>query len=209
MLRIAVSPFGSGGTSMEIRCLRSVAAVVVLLWLGGCDDRKEAASGGAPQAPLGGSYVNDLNAFGRVWQVNIQAEAADRAKVTDIYRIHVRNNAGDMVPLRLLVEVRLILGPQSLIRYNNLRSVTINGQAAPGRSSGEALAAMERVSAAGLPGSYIFEWTGTALQEKAAAGQTTVILGIAVLFAYLFLVALYESWNGLGQFRRQIAVMAI
>ncbi|MGF7207058.1 HAE1 family hydrophobic/amphiphilic exporter-1 [Skermanella aerolata] len=149
----------------------------------------------ALQASLGGSYVNDFNAFGRVWQVNIQAEAADRAKVTDIYRIHVRNSAGDMVPLRSLVEVRLILGPQSLIRYNNLRSVTINGQAAPGRSSGEALAAMERVSATALPGSYTFEWTGTALQEKAAAGQTTVILGIAVLFAYLFLVALYESWN--------------
>ena len=115
--------------------------------------------------------------------------------MTDIYRIHVRNSAGDMVPLRSLVEVRLVLGPQSLNRYNNLRSVTINGQAAPGRSSGEALAAMERVSAAALPASYTFEWTGTALQEKEAAGQTTVILGIAVLFAYLFLVALYESWN--------------
>ena len=100
-----------------------------------------------------------------------------------------------MVPVRAFAEARLILGPQSIVRYNNNRSVTINGGPAPGRSSGEALAAMEQLSATTLPAGYSYEWTGTALQEKEAAGKTTLILALAVLFAYLFLVALYESWT--------------
>jgi hydrophobe/amphiphile efflux-1 (HAE1) family protein len=148
----------------------------------------------ALQATLGGYYVNDFNLFGRVWQVNIQAEATDRRRVDDIYRVHVRNNAGKMVPIRSVADVRLFVGPQTIIRYNNYRSVTINGGPAPGRSSGEAIAAMERLSDTTLPTGYSYEWTGTALQEKEAAGQTTIILGLAVLFAFLFLVALYESW---------------
>ncbi|WP_340116123.1 multidrug efflux RND transporter permease subunit [Pelagibius sp. 7325] len=149
----------------------------------------------ALQATLGGYYVNDLNLFGRTWQVNIQGEQADRSRVTDIYRINVRNDQGEMVPLRSLADARLILAPASLTRYNNYRSVTINGEPAPGRSSGEALAAMERISAESLPQGYGYQWTGTAQQEKEAAGKTPIILGLAVLFAFLFLVALYESWN--------------
>lgn len=113
----------------------------------------------------------------------------------DIYKINVRNRNGDMVPIRAFASVRLVLGPQSIVRYNNYRSVTLNGGPAPGRSTGEALAAMERLAATTLPTGYGFEWTGTALQEKEAAGKTTLILGLAVLFAYLFLVALYESWT--------------
>src|SRR6202040_1050589 len=81
------------------------------------------------------------------------------------------------------------------IRYNGFRGAIINGAPKPGYSSGQGLAAMERISAATLPAGYGFEWTGTALQEKAASGQTGIVLGLAVLFAYLFLVALYESWN--------------
>ena len=100
-----------------------------------------------------------------------------------------------MVSIRAFAEARLVLGPQSVIRYNNFRSVTINGGPAPGFSSGDALAAMERISAATLPRGFGFEWTGTALQEKEAAGKTTTILALAVLFAYLFLVGLYESWS--------------
>jgi multidrug efflux pump subunit AcrB len=95
--------------------------------------------------------------------------------------------------VRAFADAELILGPQSIIRYNNYRSVTINGGPAPGFSSGDALAAMERVSAATLPRGFSFEWTGTALQEKEAAGKTVFILALAVLFAYLFLVGLYES----------------
>ena len=147
------------------------------------------------QTILGGYYVNDLNLFGRTWQLNLQGEAVDRRAVPDIYRIHVRNRDGKMVSLRALADVRLILGPQTIQRYNNYRSVTINGGPAIGKSSGEALAAMERLSAVTLPQGYTYEWTGTALQEKEAAGQTAVILTLAIVFAYLFLVALYESWT--------------
>ena len=147
----------------------------------------------ALQSVLGSAYVNDFNLFGRTWQVNIQGEAVDRTRISDIYRINVRNRAGDMVQVRAFAEARLVLGPQSVVRYNNFRSVTLLGGPAPGYSSGDAIAAMERISAATLPRGYGFEWTGTALQEKEAAGKTTVILALAVVFAYLFLVGLYES----------------
>ena len=149
----------------------------------------------ALQSTLGGYYVNDFNLFGRTWQVNIQSEGRFRDAVEDIYRIYVRNNAGAMVPVRALAQARLVQGPQALIRYNGFRGVVINGAAKPGFSSGQALAAMERISETTLPAGYGFEWTGTALQEKAASGQTGIVLGLAILFAYLFLVALYESWN--------------
>src|SRR5260370_8436574 len=99
-----------------------------------------------------------------------------------------------MVPMRALAQVKFVQGSQALVRYNGLRGAVINGAAKPGYSSDQALAAMERISAA-LPAGYGFEWTGTALQEKAAQGQTAILLALAILFAYLFLVALYESWN--------------
>ncbi len=149
----------------------------------------------AMQSILGSFYVNDFNLFGRTWQVLVQGQEQDRAAVDDIYRINVRNRAGEMVQLRAFAEPQLILGPQFLTRYNNFRSVTIAGQPAPGHSSGEAIAAMQEVAARTLPPGYSYEWTGTALQEIEAAGQTGMILGLAVLFAYLFLVGLYESWT--------------
>ncbi|PZW48430.1 hydrophobe/amphiphile efflux-1 (HAE1) family protein [Humitalea rosea] len=149
----------------------------------------------ALQATLGGYYINDFNLFGRTWQVNIQAEAADRNDVDDIWRINVRNSRGEMVPLRAVADVRAVLGPQTISRYNNYRAISINGAPRPGVSSGDALAAMEALSRRVLPAGYGFEWTGTAYQEKLAAGQTSVILALALLFAYLFLVALYESWS--------------
>jgi hydrophobe/amphiphile efflux-1 (HAE1) family protein len=147
------------------------------------------------QATLGGIYVNNFNQFGRTWQVNIEGEAADRADIPAIWRIFVRNRTGQMVPLRAIASVRIVTGPQVITRYNNYRSITIDGGPAPGVSSGSALAAMAEVSARTLPPGYGFEWTGTAYQEELAAGQTGLILGLAVLFAYLFLVGLYESWT--------------
>jgi len=149
----------------------------------------------ALQASLGGYYVNDINLFGRRWQVNVQAEASDRQTIDDIYRINVRNAEGKMIPLRSLAEVRLAVGPPVLIRYNNLRAVTIQGGPAQGVSSGQALAAMEAVAAKTLPAGFAGEWTDTAFQEKRAEGKTAIILGFAILFAYLFLVGLYESWT--------------
>jgi hydrophobe/amphiphile efflux-1 (HAE1) family protein len=148
----------------------------------------------ALQASLGGFYVNDMNLFGRTWQVQVQAEASDRSNIDDVYRINVRNNDGKMIPLRSLVEPRVIVGPPSLIRYNNRRAVTVQGTPAAGVSSGQALAAMEAVAARTLPQGFAGEWTDTAFQEKRAEGKTGIILGFALLFAYLFLVALYESW---------------
>ena len=149
----------------------------------------------ALQSTLGGYYVNDFNLFGRTWQVNVQAETPFRSRIDDILRIYVRGSGGQMVPMQALASARIVLGPQAVTRYNNYRAVIINGANAPGVSSGTALAAMERVAASTLPAGYAYEWTGTALQEQQAAGKTAVVLGLAVLFAYLFLVALYESWN--------------
>jgi multidrug efflux pump subunit AcrB len=149
----------------------------------------------ALQASLGGYYVNDMNLFGRTWQVQVQAEADDRASVDDIYRINVRSADDKMIPLRSLVEVKPVIGPQALIRYNNQIAVTVQGSPAPGVSSGQALAAMEQVAANTLPRGYRGLWTDVSFQEKRAEGKTVIILGFAVLFAYLFLVALYESWT--------------
>ena len=148
----------------------------------------------ALQATLGGIYVNDFNLFGRTWQVNIQGEAADRTDIPAIWRIYVRNNSGTMVPLRSIADARIVLGPQTISRYNNYRSITVQGTPRPGISSGDALLAMESVSQSTLPPGYSYEWTGTAFQERSASGQTGRILALAILFAYLFLVALYESW---------------
>ena len=147
------------------------------------------------QASLGGFYVNDFNLFGRTWQVNIQAEAADRDDLPDIWRLQIRNSRGQMVPLRAFADVRIVLGPQTIQRYNNTRSLTLNGQGRPGVSSGAAMAAMEEISATVLPSGYSYDWTGTAFQERQAAGQTGALIALALLFAYLFLVALYESWT--------------
>jgi hydrophobe/amphiphile efflux-1 (HAE1) family protein len=149
----------------------------------------------ALQTALGGAYVNDFNLFGRTWQVKVQAQAEDRMRTDDVFRIRVRSSSGDLVPLLAFADIELVAAPASIVRYNNLRSVTLQGTPAPGRSSGESLAAMEELSGRTLPAGFGYEWTGTALQEKAAAGQTGFILALAVLFAYLFLVGLYESWT--------------
>jgi hydrophobe/amphiphile efflux-1 (HAE1) family protein len=147
----------------------------------------------ALQATLGGVYVNNFNLYGRTWQVNVQGEEFDRADVSDIWRIYLRNGTSQMVPIRSLAGIKIVTGPQVITRYNNYRSVTVNGSPAPGVSSGTALAAMTDISEHLLPAAYSFAWTGTAYQEQQAHGQTGIVLMLAILFAYLFLVALYES----------------
>ena len=145
------------------------------------------------QTTMGGAYANDFNLFGRTWQVKVQAEAADRKMVDDVYRVRLRTKQGDLVPLQAVADIELVTAPSSIIRYNNLRSVTLNGGPASGYSSGQAIAAMEELAKKTLPAGFGYEWTGTALQEKAASGQTGFIMALAIVFAYLFLVGLYES----------------
>jgi multidrug efflux pump subunit AcrB len=149
----------------------------------------------ALQATMGGYYVNDFNQFGRVWQVQAQGESVDRDGVDDLFRIHVRSRDGAMIPLRSLADARPVVGPPALIRFDNARAATVQGAPAPGVSSGQSLAAMERVAAATLPAGFEGAWTDTAFQEKRAEGALPIILGLAVLFAFLFLVGLYESWT--------------
>ena len=149
---------------------------------------------GALQATLGGVYINNFNLYGRVWQVNIEGDAADRNDVASLWQIYIRNKYGTDVPLRSIAEAHVVVGPQVITRYNNYRAIPIQGSPSPGTSSGTALAAMAQVSQQTLPAGYGYEWTGTAYQEVAASGQTGAILGLAILFAFLFLVGLYESW---------------
>ncbi|HUC09025.1 MAG TPA: multidrug efflux RND transporter permease subunit [Stellaceae bacterium] len=146
------------------------------------------------QATLGGVYINNFNLFGRVWQVNIEGEPADRTDIRSLWQIYIRNKYGNDVPLASIAHAGIIVGPQAITRYNNYRAIPIQGSPSPGTSSGTALAAMAAVSAKTLPAGYSYEWSGTAYQEQAAAGQTGAILGLSVLFAFLFLVGLYESW---------------
>ncbi|MCF1709095.1 efflux RND transporter permease subunit [Tabrizicola sp. J26] len=148
------------------------------------------------QAILGTVYVNDFNLFGRAWQVQLAGSEDDRTSVNDIARVHVRSQTtGEMVAVGAFSSPDYTVGPMMLQRYNNNRSATINGGPSAGASSGQAIASMEQVAAQTLPPGFGYEWTGTALQEKEAAGKTTMILALALLFAYLFLVALYESWT--------------
>ncbi len=146
------------------------------------------------QTMLGGTYVNDFNLFGRVWEVNVQGDIMERRTLDDIFKINIRNNKGEMVPLRSLVQVERTIGAQFIQRYNNYRSIRITGSPAAGQGSGSAMKAMEEVSAKVLPEGYKYEWTGMALQEKEAGSMIVLLFGMAFLFAYLFLVALYESW---------------
>ena len=146
------------------------------------------------QSTLGGYFINNFNLFGRTWQVNLQAEAADRRDVSALWNIFIRNSKGTMVPLQSIASARIVTGPQVITRYNNYQSVTISGSPAPGVASGAARAAMAAVSAKTLPPGYAFEWTGTAYQEQGASGQTVIVLGMTLPFSFLFLVALYESW---------------
>jgi multidrug efflux pump subunit AcrB len=147
------------------------------------------------QSTLGGFYVNDFNLFGRTWQVNIEGIPEDRRDISSLWNIYIRNKLGTVVPLRSIASARIVQGPQVISRYNNYRSVTITGSPRPGVSSGTALQAMDEISSKTLPPGYTYEWTGTAFQEHEASGKTGVILGLAILFAYLFLVGLYESWS--------------
>ena len=149
---------------------------------------------GALQATLGGVYINNFNLFGRVWQVNIEGEAADRDDVSALWQIYIRNKSGADVPLRSIANARDRRRPAGHHAVQQLSRDPDPGQPVArhlvGRRACGHGAGLEQT----LPSGYGYEWTGTAYQEVAASGQTGAILGLAVLFAFLFLVGLYESW---------------
>lgn len=147
------------------------------------------------QQQLGSGYVNDFNLYGRVYQVKVQAQASYRHAMDDISRLYVRSNDGKMVPMRSLVTLSTVLAPQLIYRYNQFTSVQINGNAAPGFSTGEAMTAMERLAAKTLPDGYTFDWSSMSFQERKAGGKVEMLFALALIFSYLFLVGQYESWN--------------
>ena len=166
-------------------------------------DRDKAQSLGVPiaeifatlQAQLGSQYVNDFNLFGKNYRVMLQADTQFRNNLDDLDLLHIRSTQGHMVPLNAVVDIKPILGPQSLTRYNLYRAAAVQASLAPGYSTGDGMAAIERIAAEVLPAGYRLEWTGTAQQERESGGLIGLIFGLAFLFAYLFLVAQYESWT--------------
>jgi HAE1 family hydrophobic/amphiphilic exporter-1 len=146
------------------------------------------------QAQLGSMYVNDFNQFGRTYKVTLQAESEFRKDPSDLRHYYVKNSDGEMVALTTLAKLEPILGPTSITHFNLYRSAAISGQAAPGYSSGQAIAAMEEL-AAKLPQGYVFEWSGQSKQEIEAGDLAPILFGLAIIFVYLFLVAQYESWT--------------
>jgi HAE1 family hydrophobic/amphiphilic exporter-1 len=146
------------------------------------------------QANLGSAYVNDFNLFGRTWRVMVQADQQFRASPDDIRRLEVRDMQGNMIPLGTVVSVRDTVGPQVILRHNLFRSATVTGSPAAGYSDGQATDEIERLAAQVLPAQMGYEWSGVTYQQKEAGNLAPIIFSLAIVFAFLFLAAQYESW---------------
>ena len=165
-------------------------------------DRETAKKLGVPigevtsalQTFFGGVPINDFARFGRTYKVTMQAEPEFRSDIQAVGQFHVRNASGQMVPLSTLVQRVSTSAPTVMQRYNLFRTADVGGNPAPGYSSGQAMRALEEVAATVLPVGYGYEWSGISKQEKESAGQAPIIFGLALLFVFLFLAALYESW---------------
>jgi HAE1 family hydrophobic/amphiphilic exporter-1 len=149
------------------------------------------------QAFMGGSFINYFNRFGRQWQVYVEAEGEYRNRVENVGQFYVRNNRGEMVPLSALTKFKSRFGPEFTMRYNLYRSAQLNGSAAPGYSSAQAMAALEEVFAQTMPAEMGYDYLGISFQEKKAQQTVppSVIFGFSLLFVFLILSALYESWT--------------
>ncbi|HEX6719206.1 MAG TPA: efflux RND transporter permease subunit, partial [Pyrinomonadaceae bacterium] len=147
------------------------------------------------QAYLGGLFLNQFNRFGRQWRVFLQADGEERLSDHDIAEYYVRNNDGNMVPLSSLLTTRKILGPEYTNRFNLYRAAQIIGTTAPGYSSGQAIAALEEVAKQTLPPEIGYDWSDLSYQERKASGSTTTVFGLSLVFVFLILAALYESWS--------------
>jgi multidrug efflux pump subunit AcrB len=144
---------------------------------------------------LGSSYVNDFNFLGRTFRVTAQAEPTSRDDIADIANLKTRSASGAMVPIGSVATLREDSGPARVVRYNLFPASELQGQAAPGVSSGQAIATMEQLAEATLPPGFSYEWTGLALQEKQSAGGATVVFALAVVFVFLVLAAQYEAFT--------------
>lgn len=145
-------------------------------------------------ANMGSFYVNDFPNAGRMQRVTVQAEQGQRMKTEDLLNLNVRNANGGMVPVSSFASVEWVRGPSQVVGYNGYPAIRIGGQSAPGYSSGDAIAEMERL-AGELPNGFGFEWTGQSLQEIQSGSQAPALIGLSVLFVFLLLAALYESWS--------------
>ncbi|MBO0133160.1 efflux RND transporter permease subunit [Agrobacterium burrii] len=145
-------------------------------------------------ANMGSSYVNDFPNAGRMQRVTVQAEQGQRMKTEDLLHLNVRNANGGMVPVSSFATVEWVRGPSQVVGYNGYPAIRIGGQSAPGYSSGDAIAEMERL-AGELPNGFGFEWTGQSLQEIQSGSQAPALIGLSILFVFLLLAALYESWS--------------
>jgi multidrug efflux pump len=146
------------------------------------------------QIYLGSIYVNDLNLYGKPFQVTAQAEGAHRARPEDVLALRTRSNSGEMVPLGSLMEVSQISAPSRVLRYNLFPAADLSADPAPGFSSGQTIKALEKLSEK-LPPSYGFEWTETAFQEIAAGSSAAYVFPVCLFFVFMVLAALYESWG--------------
>jgi len=147
------------------------------------------------QAQMGSLYINDFNKFGQTYKVIMQAESPYRSHLADLDHFYVKSDHGHMVPLSTLVTTRPVLGPDVASRYNLYRAASVHATAAPGYSTGQAMAAFEQLADRTLPAGYRFEWTGMAYQEREAGSTAGIAYSLALIFVYLFLVAQYESWS--------------
>ncbi|RZJ27116.1 MAG: efflux RND transporter permease subunit, partial [Brevundimonas sp.] len=144
---------------------------------------------------LGSSYVNDFNFLGRTFRVTAQAEPTSRDDIADIANLKTRSTTGAMVPIGSVANLREDSGPARIVRYNLFPAAELQGQAAAGVSSGQAISEMEKLAEATLPPGFSYEWTGLALQEKQASGGATMIFVMAVVFVFLVLAAQYEAFT--------------
>ena len=166
-------------------------------------DRERAKALGVPvdelfntlSSTLGSYYVNDFNKYGRTWQVLMSAEAGFRKRPDDIGRMWVRSNSGEMVPVSALANIKYSSGPETLDRFNNLPAVKMFGQGAPGISSGQAIAEVERIAKEVLPPDFSFDWGGASYQEKRSSGTSGLALVLGALMVFLILSAQYEKWS--------------
>jgi len=149
----------------------------------------------ALQVFLGGKRVNDFNQFGRSYKVTVQGDSDFRKDVDATRYLFVKSSNNTMVPLNTLLKAKRITAPTSITRYNGNEAVQINGTQASGYSSGQAMKALQEVAAETLPTGYTYEWSGQSKEESASSGRTQIIFGLAFIFMFLCLAALYESWS--------------